>query len=288
MNIIGTGLSGLVGSRVVELLSSTLTFENLNVRDQGDITNRTIISEQMHRSAAQWVFHFAAKTDVDGAEKERSMGEKSPTWIVNVLGTEAIIDACEKTGKRLLYISTDYVFDGTKQFYTEDDAPHPVGWYATTKCEGEKRVLAMGNRGLVIRIANPYRASFARKSDFVRSIIDRLEKGDAVTAPSDQIFVPTFIDDIAVAIRALINANADGIYHIVGSQELSPFVAAGKIAESFGYDTRRIIPTSFSLYFADRAPRPKQAALKHDKITKLGVRIRSFDEGLTEMKRQLS
>jgi len=94
MNIIGTGLSGLVGSRVVELLGSRHTFEDLSLDTGVDITNPSTVEERIKKSDAQWVFHFAAKTDVDGAEKERSLGENSPTWIVNVTATENIVSIC--------------------------------------------------------------------------------------------------------------------------------------------------------------------------------------------------
>ena len=75
----------------------------------------------------------------------------------------------------MLYISTDYVFDGTKDEYTEDDTPNPQGFYAETKCKGEDAVRELGNMGLIIRIANPYRAHPIGKKDFVHKMKERLE-----------------------------------------------------------------------------------------------------------------
>ena len=286
MKIIGTGLSGLVGSRVVELLSPLFSFEDLSLDTGVDITKEAVVVSRIRASEASWVFHFAAKTDVDEAENEREQGVQGSSWIVNVRATEHVVDACKRSGKRLLYISTDYVFDGTKDVYTEEDIPNPQGWYAVTKYEGEKRVATLVDHSVIIRIANPYRARFAAKPDFVAKIREKLEHGEQISSPSDQIFVPTFIDDIVHAIRILIEKNVSGIYHVVGSDALSPFEAAKAVARSYGFDESLVTPTTFVSYFAGRAPRPFRAHLKNDKITKFGVRMATFEEGLKEIKKQ--
>lgn len=285
MRILGTGLSGLVGSRIVELLSPKHEFENYSLENGVDITNRDdIISRITADTTAPWVLHLAAFTNVQGAEAERSLGEQSNAWKVNVTATEYIIEACVRSGKRLLYVDTDYAFDGTKQSYTEDDPVHPLGWYAVTKSEGAKRVLALDGQGLVIRISNPYRAHPVGKTDFVHKMLERLMSGQEIAAPTDQLFVPTFIDDIASAVDALISANARGIYHVVGSQAISPFDAAGTIARVYGYPETLIKPTTFSQYFAGRAPAPQYAVLANEKIRALGVTMLGFDDGMTRVK----
>lgn len=286
MNIIGTGLSGLVGSRLVELLAPAFTFADLSLDTGVDITNVDVVVPRIEASAAPWVLHFAAKTDVDGAERERELGVQSSSWIVNVRATEHIVGACKRSGKRLLYVSTDYVFDGSKEAYTEEDTPNPQGWYAVTKFEGEKRVATLDSKALIIRIANPYRAQFAPKPDFVAKIREKLAAGERISSPSDQLFVPTFIDDIAKALKTLIEQNASGVYHVVGSDALSPFEAAKAVARTFGLDESLVTPTTFTSYFSGRAPRPFRATLKNDKITKLGVRMATFDGGLREIKKQ--
>lgn len=283
MKILGTGLSGLVGSRVVELLSPSFDFTNLSKETGTDITHSATVYERIVRAPGQWVFHFAAKTDVDGAEKERSSKEKSETWNINVTATGTIARACRNSEKSLLYISTDYVFDGTKKFYEERAIPNPQGWYAVTKHEGEKKVLELGTSGLIIRIANPYRAINTDKRDFLHKIQERLHEGLSVTAPNDQMFIPTFIDDIAYAIKVLTDNKACGIYHVVGSQCLTPYEAARKIARTFGYPASLVSQTSFKNFFAGRAPRPFYACLKNDKIGELGIRMHTLDEGLREI-----
>ncbi len=284
MKILGTGLSGLIGTRIVELLSPSFQFEKLSLDTGIDITKKELVDAYIDKSDAPWVFHFAARTDVDGAEKEKSLKEKSPTWIVNVAGTEYIAEACARTRKHLLYVSTDFVFDGTQDEYLETDTPNPQGWYATTKYEGEKLTAVLGDHGLIIRIANPFRTDKFTKPDFVHKIIERLKNNQEVVAAKDQIFVPTFIDDIARAIKKLVEINAHGIYHVVGSQALSPFDAVQRIAKAFDFDSSLVKSTTFAQFFADRAPRPFHAYLKNDKITKLGVVMHSFDEVLPRVK----
>ncbi len=288
MKIVGTGLSGLIGSRVVEMLSPYFQFENLSLETGVDITKKGVVDQYIERSDASWIFHFAARTDVDGAEAEKTLREKSPTWIVNVKATEHVVDACKKTGKKLIYISTDFVFDGEKDSYAEEDQPRPLSWYAITKYEGEKQVATLENHGLIIRIANPYRAERFARADFVHKIIERLAHHQKVVAPNDQRFVPTFIDDIAYALKILIEKDAFGLYHVVGNQVFSPFEVAQKIASTFGFASSLVESTTFAEYFAGRAPRPFHAYLKNDKISKLGVVMHSFDEGLALIKATLA
>ena len=286
MNVLGTGLSGLVGSRVVELMSPQFSFENLSLETGVDITKKESVDSFFEHSDASWVFHMAAYTDVQGAERDRPQREASMAWKVNVLATEHIADNCRKFGKKLLYVDTDYAFDGKKTEYRETDAPHPLGWYAITKYEGAKRVMALGDKGLIIRISNPYRAHPVGKKDFVHKILERLEHHETVSAPRDQLFTPTFIDDIAYALLALIQADARGTYHVAGTGGLSPFDAALAIADTFKCDRARVMPSTFKEMFNNRAPAPQYAVLNNDKIRAFGISMRTFAEGLLEVKKQ--
>lgn len=286
MNILGTGLSGLVGSRIVDLFSPEHSFENLSLETGVDITNANDIKARISKSDALWVFHFAAYTNVQGAEQNKEVAKA-----VNVTATENIVSICKETGKHLVYIDTDYAFDGKKKTgYTEDDTPSPEGWYACTKSEGAKRVLAY-QKGLVIRISNPYRANPVGlpaqpgKTDFVHKMLERLTNKQEILAPTDQLFVPTFIDDIAVSLEKLMSVDASGIYHVVGSP-LSPFEAATHIAQTYGCNVSLVKSTTFAEYFKDRAPSPQYAVLKNEKITSLGISLHDFESGVKEIYRQ--
>lgn len=280
MKIIGTGLSGLVGSRVVKLLEPEFQFENLSLETGVDITQKDVVRSIFAASEAPWVFHFAALTDLETAEKERQLGEKSIAWRVNVGGTQNIVEAAAVSGKRVLYLSTDFVFDGKTDPYTEKSTPHPLSWYAVTKYEGEKLVAELKDVGLILRIAFPYEAANLGKSDFVHRIMKGLRSGDRIEAPSDQRITPTYIDDVARVIRILVGNGASGVYHAVGSEALSPYEAAVLIAKTHGLDESKIAPVTWESYYKDRAPRPRQAVLKNEKIASLGLSMIPFSEGI--------
>jgi len=288
--ILGTGLSGLVGSRVVELLSSIYELENISRKTGTDISDEQSVSSRLENSDAEWVIHLAAYTNVDGAEEQKNLGEESDAWKINVIGTENIVKAAEKTGKKLIYISTDFVFDGEntpKGGYTEEDIPRPVNWYAQTKYEGELRVQKCSNPWTIVRIAYPYRANF-EKNDFMRAIKNRLSQGLEIKAIEDHIFCPTFIDDIAQVLNVLITQNHSGIFHVTGSQPITPLDAAIQIAQAFDLDKSLIEKTTRAEYFQGKAERPFDLSMNNGKIKSLGIHMSSFDEGLRKIKSQMS
>ena len=304
--IVGTGLSGLVGSRVVELLSSKYSFEDISRKTGTDITDANAVLERLQRSDASSVIHMAGYTNVDGAQEQKEKDIKilgyqdikkqqeefalyqSP-WAINVTGTENVVKACEATEKKLIYISTDFVFDGENVpdgGYTEDSTPNPVNWYAQTKYEGEKVVQASSIPWLIVRIAYPYRANF-EKNDFMRAMKNRLSSGQEIKAITDHTYSPTFIDDIAPALDMLISEDKTGMYHVTGSESLSPHDAAMKIAEMFNLDKNLIGTTTRSEYFAGKAERPLDLSMNNAKIKSLGVVMHGFTEGLNIIKNQL-
>ena len=288
MKILGTGLDGLVGSRVVELLNASHEFENLSLNTGVDITDRNTVLQKIKSSRAKIIIHLAAKTNVDACELDKSLGEKGEAWKINVEGTRNVADACFRANKKLIYVSTDFVFDGINPpvgGYSEEDTPNPINWYAKTKYEGEKIVQKIPE-SLIIRIAYPYRAHFMRL-DFARAILERLQEGLPVAAVIDHIFTPTFIDDIAFALDSLVNNNSQGIFHLVGSQSLTPYDATSLIADEFRLDKSKISKTTRSKFFNNRATRSFQLALKNDKIRKLGLKMRTFQEGLEEILKQV-
>lgn len=280
MKIAVTGATGLVGSRIVELLQDKFEFENSDV----DITDQDKISKRIKNTNAQIVLHLAAKTDVDSCEKDMALGEKGDAWLVNVEGTKNIAEACENYSKKIIYVSTDFVFDGENPpvgGYAEKDSQNPINWYGRTKFEGEKIIQSLKSPWVLMRLAYPYRVSFTRP-DFVRTILDRLKKQEEVKGVVDHIFTPTFIDDVAAAISTLLEKNATGIYHVAGSQSLSPYDAARLICQKFGFDKSLVSSITRAEYFRDRAPRPQEISLRNDKIQAMGVKMKSFEEGLDE------
>lgn len=285
--ILGTGISGLVGSRIQELLSDDFEFSDLSLATGVDITDLDQVLKSFENSESSVVLHMAAKTDVDGCEEDKIYTEEGAAWLVNVVGTQNILYAAKKYKKRLIYISTDFVFDGTKDYYTENDETNPLNWYGHTKCEGEHLIREGSISFAIVRLAYPYRSYYSKKSDFVRKIIERAKARGKISALTDHIFTPTFIDDIADALRLLFQKELTGIFHVVGSQNLTPLEAVQKILAKFELSTD-IENVTRGVFFKNRAFRPFKLALKNDKITKLGIKMSTFDEGLTEMKKQLN
>lgn len=289
--ILGTGLGGLVGSRIVELLIDYYAFENISRKTGIDITHKdSLIKKVKSVLDAKIILHMAAKADVDECEKDKPLAENGEAWKINVLGTKNVVEAARETGKKLIYISTDFVFDGKKQSgaYREEDGRRAINWYGQTKLEGEKIVESAGIPFIILRIAYPYRAIFAKKKDFIRAIAARLGEKKPISVVSDQVITPTFIDDVAGALDRVIQTNAVGIYHAVGSQFVTPHQAAVAIAKTFRYDRSLISKTTRREYFKNKAARGFRLALSNDKIRKLGVNMRTFAEGLGEVKRQQS
>lgn len=288
--IIGLGLNGLVGSRITEILSDKYDFISLSRLTGTDITDSVSLTKIRDYPRANFVLHLAAKTDVDGCEKDKEQGMAGEAWKINVTGAKNVAEICKEVGKKMIYISTDFVFDGKKpegESYTEEDIPDPLNWYGQTKYEGEKMIEQSGCSYAILRIAYPYRARFDVKKDFMRAILGHLQEGLEIKAVTDHIFCPTFIDNVARAIERIVKNDARGIYHAVGSEALTPYNASMKIAEVFCLPKDLISKTNREEYFQERAPRPFNLTLRNDKIQKLGVKMMGFEEGLRIIKSQL-
>jgi dTDP-4-dehydrorhamnose reductase len=284
MKIFGIGVSGLVGSRITELLQDKYQIDNLSLDTGVDITNSATLDVIKKDQEHEIVLHLAAKADVDGCEKDKDLGKDGAAYKINVNGTENVVNACKNSNKKIIYVSTDFVFDGENTpegGYTEEDSPNPINWYAETKYEGEKIVKNSGLEFLIIRLAYPYQQKdFELKKDFVHAIMNRLKNNQQIMAVNDHLMTPTFLDDFASCIDVLVENNAHGVYHTVGSQSLTPYDAALMIAEKFGLDKSLIQKTTRSEYFKNKAPRPFNLSMNNDKIEKLGIQLKTFSEGL--------
>ena len=283
--ILATGLSGMVGTRVAEILSDNFEFEDISLATGIDITDKKSVDRVISESESKIILHLAAKTDVDSCEDDKILGEEGAAWQINVVGTENIIEAAKANGKRVIYISTDFVFNGTKDGYQEDDKPNPVSWYGYTKYQGEERLSTSDVSFTVLRISYPYRNLFEQKKDFVHRIIDQLKIDGKIMAVRDHIITPTFIDDFAFGLSVFLKRNISGIYHLVGSSSLSAEAATRLIRTVFNL-SGEINPIDRSVYFKDRAFRPFNLTLRNDKIGKLGIRMSNFKEGLKTVKTQ--
>jgi dTDP-4-dehydrorhamnose reductase len=270
-----TGADGLVGSRIIELLNKDFEFIPLP-QSSMDITNKEQVDGALKNLDFDIFFHLAAYTNVPGAESNKELCFK-----INRDGTKNVFEAVNQKQKKFIYVSTDFVFDGINPPYDEDSTPNPVGVYAQSKFEGEK----VGNDGMIVRIAYPYRANFELKKDFFRTFKSYLENGKTLSMITDSLMTPTFIDDIAYGLKYLFNNYSPKIFHLVGSESLSPYEAALTVAEAFNFDKSLIGKTTYEEYVKGKARLPQYATIKSQKNN--FYKMRSFKDGLEEIKKQL-
>lgn len=287
-----TGLTGLVASRFQELYIQDFDLTNIDLATGIDITDQAVVNQVVVHSPASALIHFAAFTNVDAAAAQD--GDKSGScYRVNVLGTKNIAQACAQNNKYLVHISTNFVFDGENppvDGYTEADTPYPIEWYGQTKFWAEEEVAKSGATYCIARITYPFRAYYPPRTDLVRNILDKLKAGNLPPMFTDHIITPTFIDDIAAALKSILDHRPQGIFHVVGASNLSDYQIAQKVARTFDLNEAQVKPTSLEGYLKT-APRPYQknlttsnAKLKRD----LGLSMRTLDESLAVMRQQLS
>ncbi|MEM7825144.1 MAG: SDR family oxidoreductase [Candidatus Aenigmatarchaeota archaeon] len=298
LKIAVVGSDSMVGSRFCELEHNEfkLIKADLGGEVDIDITNPLSVKSFFKRYKFDWLVLFSAFTDVDKAEQERN-NKEGACWRINVDGAYNIASACKRYDRFLIYISTDFVFDGISGPYSENDEPASdsgqVSWYGWTKLNGEKTVINSDCKFIIARISYPYRAKFLLKTDFVRNILDRLKTGNLYPMYDDQLISPTFIDNIVRALACLIKAGQFGIFHIADNTVLSPYQAACEIARVFGYNACSIKRGSLVSNMKDSsfAKRPLNGGLKNNRVQNLlvqfGFSMLDFKNSLILMKQQI-
>jgi len=272
-----TGASGLVGTRIIELLSDRFEFIPL-AQENMDITEKDSVHSYLKNISYDLLLHLAAYTNVIGAETE-----KEKAYAINETGTKNLLDVVSSAKKEFIYISTDFVFDGVNPPYNEKSIPNPISVYGASKYAGEKVV---GNSGMIVRISYPYRAEYGIKKDIFRTLKSLLEAKKPLTMVSDSLMVPTFIDDIAQGLGYLMNNFTNDTVHIVGKDAMSPYTLAKTIARMFSLDESLVGKTTYEQYFVNKAKGPRYSDIKSIKNT--FYPMHSFEEGLSIIKNQLN
>jgi len=272
-----TGASGLIGTRILEVLGYKYIFIPIP-QSEVDITNKSTIENFLKDKEPNYILHLAAYTNVDGAEKDKKLCED-----INVVGTKNIFEVANEKKAKFIHISTDFVFDGKLidgkiPTFKEDSVPSPVSYYGLTKYEAEKIVK---DKAMIIRLSYPYRKQFELKKDFVRTIKQMLIDEKEVTMVEDSLITPSYIDDIAGALGHLIENYSKNIFHLVGSDSMSPYEAGIKIAKHYKLNDKLIKPVLYDEYFKGKAARPQYAKIVNTK--NVGIKMKSFEEGLKEM-----
>lgn len=247
-----------------------------------DITEATEVSNLFSKLRPDIVIHTASETNVDRCETE-----KERAWKINVEGTRNIAEACRETGAKLICISTDYVFDGEKGLYEEDDAPNPIDFYGLTKLEGEKQVMKRCKNYAVLRTSVLY-GRHPWKQDFATWVINKLKQNQEITVVDDHFNTPTLAENLAKMTLEVGARDLQGIFHTSGRERISRYEFARKIAQFFDLNSSLIKPIKMNELRAWIAKRPKDSSLNTKKIQEqLKTKPLDINEGLSKLKEEM-
>lgn len=243
---------------------------------------RSLEIPKNQRKTFDFLVHTAAKTHIDRCEKDRKNGKHGKVWKSNVVATKRVLNFCNKYNKKLIYLSTECVFDGKKKSYKEKDKPNPINWYGETKYKAEKMIVKSGLDYLIIRAVMAY-GHGKRLDDIVQIMQNKLKIDGELTSVNNQRMNPTLTQDIIDSIFALLEQEVNGIYHVSGSTVVTPYELAKKIANRMGIDENYVKGIPLEDYFIEGREkfRLKNSVLDTTKYEKrTGLATKGIDEGL--------
>lgn len=260
MKVLVTGANGQLGYDVIKLLDSEgIEFLGTD-RESLDITNEENVTRVINDYNPNVVIHCAAYTAVDKAEDEKEL-----CYSVNVLGTRNIAQACKEINAKMVYISTDYVFDGEGDMSFEvTDKPNPINYYGKTKYEGELEVHKFLDKYFVVRISWVFGSN---GNNFVKTMLRLGKERDEISVVADQIGSPTYTPDLAKLLVEMIKTDKYGIYHATNEGYCSWYEFASEIFKQAGMDVK-VNPIKTEDY-PTKAKRPKNSRLYKNSLIKL-------------------
>ena len=288
-----TGCKGQLGYDVVKELNERGIYDILNLDvDDMDITNREFVRKTIMEYKPEYIIHCAAYTAVDKAEENEEFVRK-----INVEGTKNIADVCKEIGSKMVYISTDYVFDGKKDKedkYIEDDMTNPLSVYGKTKREGELAALE-NPKTFVLRTAWVFGIN---GNNFVKTMLGLSEKYDEIKVVNDQIGSPTYTKDLAKTICNIIDTDRYGIYHCTNSG----YCSWAEFAKYILKDTNtKVIPVTTEEYYRPKyeeaklkgitlhiAERPLISKLDKAKLSDIGLYMPRWEDAVDRYKMELA
>ncbi len=289
MSTLIIGASGFVGSLLYEILSKkdevVGTFYPLQPEEEGlqylDITDRKSVEVLIRETKPDVIILASALTYVEYCEEHQK-----EAFEINVLGTTNVVLTAKEVKAKLVFFSTEYIFDGKAGPYSETDPPNPISYYGKTKLDGEKIIIDNLDDYLIIRTTVVYGYQKDGKN-FIMQLIQKNKDGQTMNVPIDQYGSPTFRDNLVEATIELIQKDKRGIYNVVGSEVINRFDFSILTAEVLGLDKSLIIPKT-TLELGQKAARPLKAGLKIDKVKQeIETKLLSPKEGLEILKTQL-
>lgn len=287
MKILVIGATGLVGRNIyrqyVRFKRNEVygTCKSQKIRNfiPLDISMKDDVRDLMRRLQPEVVFLPAYNANVEQCEKE-----PVKTAQVNVIGVNNVVEACLEYKAKLVFFSSDYVFDGTKGPYSETDKPGPINTYGVQKLEAEKIIQKKMKDYLIIRTDVVYGWETKGKN-FAQTLITKLKNNEQIKVPLDQLGSPTYAPHLARNVIDLVNNEKVGIYNVVGKNCVPRHVFAYAVCIFFELDSRLIIPVKTE-DLKQAAKRPLNAGLKIDKIKEEGLQLYGIAEGLAEMRKE--
>lgn len=268
--MLGTALRRTLGERAVPFVAPAEA--EFDIADSDAVTETVArFAERIPAGATGVLVNAAAYTNVERAEEEPLRAYR-----VNEEGPRLLAEAARQAGLRFVHVSTDFVFDGTKDgAYVETDPPNPLSVYGASKLAGERAVAAVDPQALVVRTAwvfGPGGANFPTK------ILEAARRSSALDVVTDEVGSPTYTLDLAAGMIGLLEAGASGLYHLVGAGSCSRFELAQYVLSVAGI-SRELHPVR-SDAFPTKAARPRNSVLDCSKAAALGVRLPSWREGV--------
>jgi dTDP-4-dehydrorhamnose reductase len=279
MRILVTGASGFFGGNLVKFLSTEHevfgTYHSCKIKGLHylDLSDSLQISQLIWQIKPDIIIHAACVTDVDYCETH-----KKEAFSVNVAGVKGLLSAADKK-TRIIYLSSNYVFDGKKGDYSEYSHKNPINYYGTTKSVAEELIKTHKNH-LIIRSGMFYGYNENQdKKNFLAWLLGNLLAQQKVKVVSDQVCNPTFIDDIAKITCLLVSNNMHGIIHIAGAETLTRLEFAYKIAAALNLNKSLIMPIKSDGLFP-LAKRPLKINLSTKKMQKYGFSTTTIHDAL--------
>ncbi len=296
--IVITGSNGLLGQTLVNLLLKepenysviglSIGNNRMNRNDfqfyNIDITNYDQLKQCISNIKPSVIINTAAMTNVDICELKQYECN-----LLNVQAVKHLAQICDMFNIHLIQISTDFIFDGTEGTYKETDVPNPLSVYGHSKLKAENIIKSSDINFSILRTILVYgKVNNSKKSNIVLWVKEMLENNKEITIVDDQYRMPTYVEDLAMACKLIVDKNISGVYHISSNELLSVFEIANQIADVFGLNKKLIKPISTKT-LNQKAIRPQKTGFDLSKtIKELDFQPTSFLLGLKRFKQTLS
>lgn len=289
LRVLITGSNGLLGQKLMDafLLDDQVEFlatargENRHPKTETpyaamDITNPEHMDAVIDTFRPDVIIHTAAMTQVDDCEFE-----KESCVALNIESVEYLAKKSKRAGFRLVHLSTDFIFDGTKKMYQEDDEPNPLSYYGWSKLEAEKRVLSYADNFAILRTVLVYgQVADMSRSNIILWAYNTLKEGKAAKVVDDQFRTPTLAEDLAQGCILAAKSDAQGVFNIAGKDYIGIYELVNQVADLYDLSMENISKVS-STTLNQPAKRPPITGLDIQKARKiLGYEPHSLDEGI--------